>query len=70
MKHSDFLNRLNEARKKQAERQEELIKAGNPYIVYFRGVSESGRQVFPNEEDCNARIKELEKAGYLVTRIQ
>ena len=70
MKHSDFLKRLNEASESKLKRQEELINEGKPYIVYFRGVTESGRQVFLTEEDCNARIKELEKAGYLVNRIQ
>lgn len=70
MKHSDFLKRLNEASESKLKRQEELIKEGKPYIVYFRGVTESGQQVFLTEEDCTARIKELEKAGYLVNRIQ
>lgn len=66
MKHSDFFKKLNEA----TEKKEELIEEGKPYIVYFRGVTETGRQVFLTEEDCNARIKQLEKAGYLVMRIQ
>lgn len=70
MKHNDFLKRLNEASKRKLEFQKKLIEEGKPYIIYFRGVHESNREVFLNEEDCKQRIAELEKRGYLVNRIQ
>ena len=47
----------------------ELIEIGNPYIEYTsKGVLYC--QVFISEEACRVRIKELEKAGCKVTRIQ
>lgn len=47
----------------------ELIENGNPYIEYTsKGVLY--RQIFITEEACRVRIKELEKAGCKVTRIQ
>lgn len=50
--------------------QDDLIKEGKPYIVYFRGVSEKYTQVFLTEKACLTRIAELEKQGYLVMRVQ
>jgi hypothetical protein len=52
------------------KRQDDLIKEGKPYIVYFRGVSEKYIQVFLTEQACITRIAELKKQGYLVTRMQ
>lgn len=70
MAHNDFLKRLNEVAEKKEKTQERLIQEGKPYIIYFRGVHESNREVFLNEEDCEQRISELKKQGYLVNRIQ
>lgn len=49
---------------------DDLIKEGRPYIIYFRGSDEQNMQVFLSEWACKVRIEELQKMGYMVTRMQ
>ena len=48
----------------------ELIEKGYPCIEYIGKNGALFGQVFITEEACRIRIRELEKAGFEVTRMQ
>ena len=55
---------------KTVKTRKELVYEGNPYIKYWGADGTEYHQAFITEEACKTRMKELQKSGCKVERMQ